>query len=69
MVEGTRSEQIAIKSRLFMCKTFEKWGMLKFHNTPEDPPQRIYTIEDVRDVRPYITSYTCTLIYHSSWSV
>ena len=62
MVDPTYEERMSTRSKMTLWKRFSTegngWG---FFEVVEPHTERIYDIDDVRDVRPYITSYTWNL--------
>jgi hypothetical protein len=62
LVEPTFHERMSIRSKWTLWKRFstegDGWG---FFESVEAHKERIYDIDDARDVRPYMTSYTWSL--------
>jgi hypothetical protein len=61
MIEGTREETLDWKCRITNSwNTITTEGALGLYERL-DTPQRVYTVDDARDVRPYVTSDTWSL--------
>lgn len=60
-IEQTITEKMSILAKLTARKWLSKEGGLGFYETVEFKKERIYSIDDARDVRPYVTSYTWSL--------
>jgi lipase ATG15 len=56
-VDGTMVEKIGLRSKATEWKIWSDLGFYK----ELDQPERFFTIDDARDVRPYLTSYTWNL--------
>jgi hypothetical protein len=61
MVDVTYKETMSIRSKWTTWKRFSKEAGWGFFEAVEPKKERIYSIDDARDVRPYVTSYTWTL--------
>jgi hypothetical protein len=57
VLESTKTEQLDLKARITNWKFFTTLGLYQKLETPE----RVYSVDDARDVRPYVTSYTWSL--------
>ena len=62
MVDPTYEEKISFRSKMTLWKRFSAEGNgWNFFEVVEEHTERIYDIDDARDVRPYVTSYTWSL--------
>lgn len=61
MVDVTYKEHMSFRSKLTTWRRFSKESGWGFFEAVEPKKERIYNIDDARDVRPYVTSYTWSL--------
>jgi hypothetical protein len=57
VIAGTRTESVSKRAKLTAFKGFICMGMYEIL----DEPQQIYSIDDARDVRPFLTAHTWSL--------
>lgn len=57
VIEGTRTESISWRAKVTAYQGFLCMGMYEILDTP----QQIYSIDDARDVRPFLTAHTWSL--------
>lgn len=56
-IRETRKEHVPYRTRFTQSDRALRWGLYQVCRTP----QEVYTIDDARDVRPYVTSYSWSL--------
>jgi len=57
MIESTHKEEVHWRAKITLLPFLAKWGL--YENLAE--PERVYSIDDARDVRPYLTTFTWSL--------
>jgi hypothetical protein len=57
IIPETRQESVPYRTKITQTDRAARWRLYQACRTPEE----VYTIDDARDVRPYVTSYSWTL--------
>ncbi|GKZ00654.1 hypothetical protein MPSEU_001017600 [Mayamaea pseudoterrestris] len=61
MLVETRTESLSLLAKLTMWKRLSTNGGLGLYEDIQDSPQQVYTIDDARDVRPFMTAQSWSL--------